>query len=90
MSQHVIKVTQFDKKMFGFFFDWRAARDHRDRVSEIGWCVGGTTGLAVVTMLIGRTTARTTATDKAVRQEHLLERVKGLDDSAFGDMPALV
>jgi hypothetical protein len=56
------------------------AGDGRIRLYQVGGCIGGAAGFAVVTVLILGPALRALALDEAVRQEELFDRVVILFD----------
>jgi hypothetical protein len=79
------RIRQAEKVVRRSLADRRGARHHRVRVDQFGGLVGRTAHFAVVAVLVLRAALRTLALDKAVRQEHFLDRVIRLFDIACVD-----
>ena len=67
----------------------RLARDDRNRVDQVGWPIGRTTGLAVVAVLVGGLAGGTAALDETVGQEHAAFGIEGLFHGTGLDQPGV-
>jgi hypothetical protein len=79
-----------EEEMLGVAQHGLGAGHHRARVLQVGGCVGGAAVFAVVAVLVGGSAVRALAADVAVRQEHLLDRIKQLLDRAARNMAAFL
>lgn len=72
--------------MLCLFHDRSGTGYRRARIDQLGWAVGGATGVAVVAVLVFGLTLGAGALDESVRQEHGLFRIEQLGNSLALDI----
>ena len=90
VPQDRLKGGQIEEIMLGLPLHRRGAGQGRDGVDQIRGLVGAVATLATVAVLPLGAAERTLAADETIRQEHLLDRVVELLDSAALDAPRVL
>ncbi len=90
LLQHVAEFRQAEKEVLGFLLNGCCAGDDRARLDQFRRAIGGTTGLAIITILARCFAFRAGAGDVAVGQEQLFFRIEQLLDRTPGNMAITV
>jgi hypothetical protein len=69
LTQQLSEMAELEEDVIGGAVDGCGARQGRYRVDEVGRCVGRAAGLAVITVLVGRFTARASALNETIGEE---------------------
>ena len=88
VSQERFEIAQLKKQVARVFINGRGARERGYRINQVGRGIGGTAGLAVVTVLIRSFAFWARAFDEPICKKKAFFRVVGLGDVAHSDMPA--
>ena len=81
-------MAELEKQVARVFINRLRTRERRDRVNQVGRGVGGTAGLAVVTVLVRGFALWARAFDESICKEQAFLGVKRLGDVAHGDVSA--
>ena len=67
LFEHGFKGGQIEEEVLCLFHDRCGTGDRRARIDQLGWAVGGATGVTVVAVLVFRLTLGAGALDESVR-----------------------
>src|SRR5690554_344682 len=87
LGQKISKVREFEEIVLRLLLNRYRTRDSGARINQLGWCVSGTAGFAIIAILIVGFALRAGALDKPVCKKQLFLRIVSLGDFTLRDVP---